>query len=123
MAAVSTLQRRRLDQAGIWLSGLCAAHCLVTVLFVSSVGVGAHILLEPVIHKVGLLLAALIAAIAIGWGAVQHGRRAPLAAAGLGLALMAAAVMGPHGFMETALSAAGVSLVALGHALNLRPAR
>ena len=75
--------RRRFDRAGIMLAGLCALHCLATILVVSALGLGSHFLFEPAIHRVGLALALIIAAVAIGWGALKHRRAAPpLGAAG-----------------------------------------
>ena len=115
--------RRRLDQLGIGLAGLCVIHCLLTLSLVSALGVGSHFLSNPDIHRVGLLLATVIAAAAIGWGAIRHRRRAPVVTATLGLCLMAAAVVVPHGVQEFALTLTGVALVSAGHLLNLRALR
>lgn len=115
--------RRRFDQAGIGLAGLCALHCLLTVAFVSALGIGGHFLADPIIHRVGLLLALLVAAVAIGWGAVKHRRRAPFVTAMMGLSFMGGALAVPHGPKEFALTIIGVSLVTLGHLLNLRASR
>ncbi|MEE4205343.1 MAG: MerC family mercury resistance protein, partial [Erythrobacter sp.] len=52
--------RRRLDQVGIGLAGLCMVHCAATLMIVSAVGLGGlggHFLLEPAIHRIGLALA------------------------------------------------------------------
>ena len=115
--------RRRLDQIGIGLAGMCALHCLVTVLVVSALGLGGHFLADPLIHRVGLALALFVAAVAIGWGALKHRRRAPFVTAMMGLTFMGGALAVPHGPNEFLLTLIGVSLVAAGHLLNMRPAR
>jgi len=115
--------RRRLDHVGIALAGLCAVHCLATLLIVSALGLGSHFLLAESIHRTGLVLAVIVAAVAIGWGFARHRLVAPLAVAGAGIALMAVAVMVEHGAGELLLTLAGVALVSVGHILNLRAAR
>lgn len=115
--------RRRLDQAGIALAGLCAVHCLLTLVVISVLGLGGHFLLDDNIHRVGLLLALIVAAVAIGWGMLRHGRMLPFAVALGGLALMGAALLVPHGTNEFVLTLAGVAIVSLAHWLNLRAAR
>lgn len=115
--------RRRLDHVGIALAGLCAVHCLATLLIVSALGLGSHFLLAESIHRAGLALAVLVAGVAIGWGFVRHRRTAPLAIASAGIALMAGALAVEHGASELLLTLAGVALVSAGHILNLRAAR
>ncbi len=123
-SASRTALRRRLDQIGIGLAGLCAVHCLATLVVISALGLGGHFFLfDPAIHRVGLALALAVAAVAIGWGLMRHGRVLPFAIALGGLALMAAALLVPHGANEFLLTLAGVALVSLGHLLNLRAAR
>jgi hypothetical protein len=115
--------RRRLDYAGIVIAGLCAVHCLATLLIVSALGLGSHFLMAESIHHTGLLLAVIVAAVAIGWGFVRHRRVAPFAIAGLGIGFMAVALMVPHGTAELLLTLVGVTLVSAGHVMNLRAAR
>lgn len=122
-SASRTSLRRRLDQFGIGLAGLCAVHCLATLLLVSALGLGGHFLMEENIHRIGLLLALIVAAVAIGWGWLRHGRMLPFVVALSGLALMAAALVVPHGANEFLLTLVGVALVSVGHLLNLRAAR
>ena len=114
--------RRRLDQLGIGLAGLCALHCMVTMVVVSALGLGGHFLLEENIHRIGLALAVGVAAVAIGWGVVRHRRMLPFAVAAAGLAVMTAALLVPHGTNEFLLTLVGVALVSVGHWLNLRAA-
>lgn len=112
--------RQRLDRAGIALSALCAVHCLLSVVLVSVIGLGAEALLNPAIHRFGLLVATLIAAVAIGWGAMKHRMAAPFVIAMTGLTFMGGALAVPHGVKEAVLTIIGVALVSLGHILNLR---
>ena len=114
--------RRRLDRAGIFLSGACALHCLLSILLVSGLGLGGELFFAPDIHRVGLLLATLIAGVAIGWGALRHRMAAPFVIAMTGLTFMGGALAGPHGVKEAVLTIIGVALVSLGHILNLRHA-
>ena len=114
--------RRRLDQIGLGLAGLCAVHCLATLLVISALGVGGHFLFDENIHRVGLALALAVAGVAIGWGLLRHGRLLPFVIALAGLALMSVALLVPHGANEFLLTLAGVVLVSLGHFLNLRAA-
>ena len=111
----------RLDRLGVLLSGLCAVHCIVGIIAVAGLGAGSGLLLAPDIHRVGLLLATLIAAAAIGVGALRHRRPAPLLVAFAGLACMSGALAIGHGAEEAVLTVVGVALVAAGHLLNLRP--
>ena len=115
--------RRRLDQLGIGLAGLCALHCMATLVVVSALGLGGHFLLEENIHRIGLALAVGVAAVAIGWGVLRHRRMLPFVVAMTGLVLMAAALVVRHGADELMLTLAGVAIVSLGHVLNLRAAR
>ncbi len=112
--------RRRLDQFGIGIAGLCVLHCIAAVVLVSGLGLGGHFLLSPEIHRIGLALALIIAAVAIGWGALKHRRAAPFVLAMMGLTFMGGALAMPHGEKEFLLTIIGVSLVSVGHLLNLR---
>lgn len=117
--------RRRLDHLGIGLAGLCALHCLVTLVVISALGFGAlggHFLLDENIHRIGLALALVVGGLAIGWGMLRHRRMVPFAVAMAGLALMAAALVVPHGANEFALTLVGVALVSAAHLINLRAA-
>ncbi|KPL69109.1 hypothetical protein SZ64_13940 [Erythrobacter sp. SG61-1L] len=112
--------RSHLDRAGMLLSGLCALHCVSGIVLVAVLGMGGGILLDPIIHRVGLAIAALIAAVAIGIGALRHRRALPFVVAMTGLSFMGGALAVPHGMEEAVLTIIGVSLVALAHFLNLR---
>ena len=114
--------RGRLDRAGVVLSGLCALHCVASLVILSGLGVGGSFLLAPVIHEVGLVIAFLVAGVAIGWGAIRHRRAAPFVVAMMGLTFMGGALASPHGMQEAVLTIIGVILVSAGHVLNLRSA-
>ncbi len=123
MGSSPSLIRGRLDRAGLLLSGLCALHCVLGVIIVAGLGLGGGIFLDPAIHRVGLVLATLIAAVAIGVGAVRHRRALPFVVAMTGLSFMGGALAVGHGVEEAVLTVIGVTLVAAGHLLNLRKAR
>ncbi len=112
--------RGRMDRFGVLLSGLCALHCLASILLVGVLGLGGQVLLEPNIHRVGLGLAIIVAVFTLAIGAVRHGNLAPLGIGAAGIALMGAALMAPHGLIEAALTIGGVLLVATAHLRNLR---
>jgi len=118
--------RRRLDRTGIVLSGLCAAHCLASIVIISALGLGAGVggqfFLSPLVHQVGLVVALLVAAVAIGWGALRHRKPSAFVVAMTGLTFMGGALAVPHGIQEAVLTIIGVALVSLGHILNLRHA-
>jgi hypothetical protein len=112
--------RGRLDRMGMLLSCLCAVHCVVGIVIVAGLGLGGSILLDPIFHRAGLLLAMIIAGVAIGVGAIRHRRAAPFVVAMTGLTFMGGGLAVEHGVEEAVLTIIGVSLVALGHMLNLR---
>ncbi|MEO6040702.1 MAG: MerC domain-containing protein [Croceibacterium sp.] len=114
--------RGQLDRFGMILSGLCAVHCVLGIVIVLGLGLSGGLLLNPAIHRVGLLFATIIAGVAIGLGALRHGRRAPFVVAMTGLSFMGGGLAVQHGVEEAVLTVLGVSLVAAGHVLNLRRA-
>ena len=114
--------RHRADRLGLLLSCLCAVHCVAGLVIVAGLGLGGTFLLDPVIHRWGLLVATLVAAVAIGLGAMRHRRAAPFVTAMTGLSFMGGALAVDHGVEEALLTVIGVTLVAAGHLLNLRRA-
>lgn len=114
--------RDRLDRVGVLLPGLCAVHCLLSIVLVSALGLGGQALLAPAIHEIGLMLAILVGALTLGVGVIRHGKPAPLMIGGAGLALMGFALTVEHGLPEALLTIAGVALVATAHIQNLRHA-
>jgi hypothetical protein len=120
MASSLSWIRGRLDRVGLTLSVLCAVHCVGTLVLVAGLGLGGSVLLDPAIHRVGLVLAMLIVGVAIGAGALRHRRPAPFVVAMMGLTFMGGAMAAPREFEEAVLTIIGVSLVACGHVLNVR---
>ena len=112
--------RSRLDRAGMLLSGLCALHCVSGLFLVAFLGIGGGVLLNPMIHRVGLVLATIVAGVAIGLGAMRHRRKGPFVVAMTGLSFMGGALAVPHGTEEAVLTVIGVGLIACGHIMNLR---
>lgn len=112
--------RDRLDGLGIALSGLCAMHCILSIVLVSALGLGGEWLFDPSIHRMGLALAVLVGVLTLGIGVLRHGRMSVLAIGALGIVLMAMGLAVPHGAPEAALTVAGVALVAFAHIRNLR---
>ena len=119
-SADPTPRHGQLDRIGVIVSGLCMAHCLAGLLLIGMLGLGGGLLLNPAIHRIGLLLAVLIGAATIGVNALRHGHRLPLLAGGAGLALMAGAITMNHGIGEALVTIAGVALLAAAHTVNLR---
>ncbi|BEV02286.1 MerC domain-containing protein [Novosphingobium olei] len=112
--------RARLDRFGVVLSGLCLIHCLAGLFLVGVLGLGGGVLLDPSIHRIGLILALVVGASTIGLGALRHGHLLPLAVGGTGLALMLGAVLVGHGSAEAVLTIMGVLMVASAHVINMR---
>jgi len=120
MAEALKIMRDRFDRVGIVLSGLCAVHCVLTLLLVAVLGLGGGVLLDPAVHRIGLALAILVAGAGLGLGVARHGRREPLAIGAAGLSLMAMALLSGHGPAEAGLTISGVALVAIAHWRNVR---
>jgi hypothetical protein len=110
-----------LDRAAIGLSGLCLLHCVATVLILALTASAAGLLLNPLVHEVGLALAIGLGSYAFVRGLITHGHKAPLFIGGLGLAAMGYALSLRHGVAgEFIFTTLGVFLVAVGHELNRR---
>ena len=111
-----------LDRYAIGLSGLCVVHCIATSVLVALMSTVGGMLLNPLIHEVGLVMAILLGAVALGRGVVDHGYVMPLAVGCLGLGIMMGAMTLPHdtGAGETIWTVIGVGLLAFGHDLNHR---
>src|SRR5215212_10075789 len=58
----------RLDRIAMGLSGLCLVHCVATAVLLALVSAAGGFLGSPVIHEVGLSLAMIIGAFALGRG-------------------------------------------------------
>ena len=108
----------RLDRMAIGLSGLCIVHCLATSVLLALVASAGSMLGSDWIHELGLGLAMIMGAIALGRGILEHGYSMPSAVGGLGLGVMAGALTMPHNGSEAVYTIVGVAILALGHRLN-----
>ena len=108
----------RLDRIAVGLSGLCVVHCLATAVALGLLASAGGLLGAPWIHEVGLTLAMLLGAVALGKGVAEHGFMMPSAVGGLGLGVMAGALTLPHDGSEALYTIVGVLILSLGHRLN-----
>jgi len=113
-----SLNTHRLDRLAIGLSGVCLVHCLATAVFFGMVSAAGSVLGADWIHEVGLGVAMLLGALALGRGIYKHGFMMPSAVGGLGLGVMGGALTMPHDGTEALYTMIGVCILALGHRLN-----
>ena len=73
------LSTSRLDRLAMSLSGLCVVHCVATAVLLGLVASAGGLLGKPIVHEVGLSLAMIIGAFALGRGYVEHGFMLPAA--------------------------------------------
>jgi hypothetical protein len=109
----------RLDRIAMGLSGLCAVHCVATAVLLGLLASAGGLLGKPIIHEVGLSLAMVLGAIALGRGIREHGFVLPSLVGVVGLATMAYAMSLHETGYEPAFTILGVSVLALGHRLNM----
>ena len=112
------LPTRRLDRLAITLSGLCLVHCLASAVLLGLLSAAGSALGAAWIHEVGLSLAMILGAVALGRGVMEHGFMMPSAVGALGLGVMAGALTLPHDGSEALYTVIGVGILALGHELN-----
>jgi hypothetical protein len=109
-----------MDRIGIALSGLCLVHCLGSTIFLAMLASAGGILLDPIIHEVGLMFAIGFGILALGRGILEHGFMMPASVGGLGLGVMGGALTMAHDGAEVIYTILGVAILALGHDLNRR---
>ena len=109
---------QRLDRLAIGLSGICLVHCMATSVLLAVLASMGDMLGAEWVHEVGLSLAMVMGAIALGRGILEHGYTMPSAVGGLGLGVMAGALTMPHDGTEALYTIVGVGILALGHRLN-----
>jgi hypothetical protein len=93
-------------------------HCLATAVALGLLASAGGLLGAAWIHEVGLTLAMMMGAVALGRGVIEHGFMMPIAVGGLGLGVMAGALTLPHNGSEAMFTILGVAVLALGHQLN-----
>jgi len=109
-----------LDRIAVGLSALCVLHCVLSVALVAMLSGVSTAFTDPVIHRLGLAGAVVLAAAALGLGYRHHRAVRPLVFGMGGIAIMALGLVAPHGWAEVALTVAGVSLLAVAHLMNGR---
>jgi hypothetical protein len=114
-----TFGGNRLDRIAMGLSGVCVVHCVATAILLGLLATAGGILGQPIIHEVGLTLAMILGAIALGRGVREHGFMLPAAVGFAGLVMMAYALTLHETGLEPVYTVAGVMTLALGHRLNL----
>jgi hypothetical protein len=117
------LSGSRLDRLAMGLSGLCAVHCVATAILLGLVASAGGMLGKPIIHEVGLSLAMILGAIALGRGIREHGLLLPSAVGVLGIAGMGFAMTLHESGYEPVVTIVGVAVLALAHRLNIRAKR
>jgi hypothetical protein len=109
-----------IDRLAIGVSGLCVVHCIASAVFVAMLASAAGLLLDPIVHEVGMMIALVLGVFGLGRGILVHGFMLPASIGSLGLGIMAGALTLDHGGITTVYSVAGVLILALGHDLNRR---
>src|SRR5690242_17791996 len=109
----------RLDRIAIGLSAVCTVHCVATAVLLALVASAGGLLGKPIIHEVGLSLAMIVGAVALGRGIREHGFLLPSAVGIVGLGTMAYAMSLHETGYEPAFTILGVMILALGHKLNI----
>jgi hypothetical protein len=113
----------RFDRIAMTLSGLCVVHCVTTAVLLGLLASAGGILGKPIIHEVGLTLAMILGAVALGRGIRELGFVLPAAVGLSGLAVMGYAMTLRESGMEPVYTIAGVMILALGHRLNILAAQ
>jgi hypothetical protein len=124
-SAIRQFSFGKLDRLAIGLSGLCLVHCIASSVLLALMSAAGGLLLNPLFHEVGLTLAILLGAVALGRGVLDHGYLLPAAVGAFGLGMMAGALGLPHdgaGGGEALWTVIGVGVLAFGHDLNYRAA-
>lgn len=111
------------DRLGVWVSGLCVVHCLLTPVLLSASVTLAHLLPgEESTHRALAAIVATLGAIALLRGFRVHGKRRILAWMAMGLAcIFFAAWFGDHlpsRAWEVGLTMTGSALMILAHRRN-----
>lgn len=102
------------------LSGLCVLHCVLSVVVIAAMTGAGSFFTDPIIHRIGLLGAILLAVAALGQGYATHRSAFPVVIGGVGLVFMTVGLFVPHGWPEIGATVTGVTVLAIAHLLNQR---
>ena len=119
---MSQLRLQRLtDYASMSLAGICAVHCfLAPVALILFPVMGSAFLFREIFHELMLLVVIPSSTAAMFLGCRRH-KDVYVAFLGVcGLCLLVAGAFGAEGYLETALTLAGVFVMLFGHARNFR---
>ena len=116
----TVIRNGAIDRLAIGVSGLCLVHCVATAVLLTVLASAGGLLVDPIFHEVGLVVALLLGVIGLGRGVLIHGFMLPAAIGSLGLGMMAGTLTLNHGGIEVLYSVVGVLILALGHDLNRR---
>ena len=116
----AAIRNGAIDRLAIGLSGLCFIHCVASAVLVAVLASAGGLLLDPMVHEIGMMMALALGVFGLGRGILDHGFMLPAAVGSLGLGVMAGALTLDHGGITTVYSVAGVLILALGHDLNRR---
>ena len=111
------------DVVGMLLSSLCAVHCLVTLLFLSTLTtLGAAGLADPRVERLMLASALVVGTVVLGHGALVHRRWRPLVpfVAGVLLLFLVRPRIEEGSPMELLIVLAGAAGIVGAHALSYR---
>jgi len=116
-------KQQKLDRAGIWITTVCAIHCLLLPLILPLLAlVGFSFLGEDLLENTILGVSVIVGLTALIGGAKQHGKWSLL------IPLLAGAliysqrdILGPWG--EPVIIAVGAGLIIYAHISNLRRSR
>lgn len=111
------------DRVGIWASGLCVVHCILTPVLISLSAVLAHVLpSDEHVHRPLALILALIGAIALVRGYRAHRQTSVIYLMAGGLALIfTGAFVGDHlggHWAEVGVTLLGSVLMIASHRMN-----
>ena len=120
MLLQGAIRNGAIDRLAIGVSGLCVVHCIASAVFLAVLASAGGLLLDPMIHEFGMMLALALGVLGLGRGILHHGFMLPAAIGSLGLGMMGGALTLDHGGITTLYSVAGVLILALGHDLNRR---
>lgn len=119
---IRALPSFNLDRIAIGLSGLCLVHCIATSVALALMSAAGGLFFSHVVHEVGLVLAIVLGALALGRGVLLHGYMLPAVVGAFGLGMMAGALGLAHSAEggEALWTVLGVGVLAFGHDLNYR---